>query len=93
MKVKIFTSSDLDWEPQLKLIHIYIDTPAFDEITQDTSAKIVDKLSNIGGTLGLLTGFSLVSAVEFLYFISKFLWNWQAQAKEKKLMKKKDSNV
>ena len=60
------------WE-NLQLISIYFDTPGYDEITKDTAAKVVDQLSAIGGTFGLLTGFSLISGVEILYFFSKFL--------------------
>ena len=42
---------------------------------QDRAAKFVDKLSAIGGTMGLLTGFSLISGVEILYFLVKILYN------------------
>ena len=42
---------------------------------QDRAAKFVDKLSAIGGTMGLLTGFSLISGVEVLYFLVKILYN------------------
>ena len=38
---------------------------------QDRAAKFVDQLSAIGGTMGLLTGFSLISAVEIIYFAVK----------------------
>ena len=40
---------------------------------QDRAAKFVDKLSAIGGTMGLLTGFSLISAVEILYFMVRIV--------------------
>ena len=33
----------------------------------------MDQLSAIGGTMGLLTGFSLISGVEILYFMAKIL--------------------
>ena len=33
----------------------------------------LDKLSAIGGAMGLLTGFSLISGVEILYFLIKFI--------------------
>ena len=33
----------------------------------------MDKLSAIGGTMGLLTGFSLISGVEILYFMVKII--------------------
>ena len=55
------------------MIGIYIDTPAFDEVTKDVSSTFTDQLSTIGGTFGLLTGFSLISGVEILFFLAKFL--------------------
>ena len=42
---------------------------------QDRAAKFVDQLSAIGGTMGLLTGFSLISGVEILYFTVKIVIN------------------
>ena len=63
------------WKPDLKLVGIYFDTPGYDEINKDTAAKFVDMLSAIGGTFGLLTGFSLISGVEILFFVVKFLKN------------------
>ena len=56
-------------------MRIYFDTPTFDGITKDRAAKFVDMLSAIGGTMGLLTGFSIISAVEILYFAAKLVWN------------------
>ena len=57
------------------LIRIYFDTPIFDRINKDRSAKFVDILSAIGGTMGLLTGFSIISGVEIIYFAVKFVFN------------------
>ena len=56
-------------------MRIYFDTPTFDIITKDRAAKFVDMLSAIGGTMGLLTGFSIISGVEILYFVFKIVWN------------------
>ena len=56
-------------------MRIYFDTPTFNRITNDRAAKFVDMLSAIGGTMGLLTGFSIISAVEILYFASKIIYN------------------
>ena len=42
---------------------------------KDQKAKDVDKLSAIGGTFGLLTGFSIISGVEALFFILKIVCN------------------
>ena len=36
------------------------------------AAKFVDRVSAVGGTFGLLTGFSLISGVEILFFLAKF---------------------
>ena len=33
----------------------------------------MDQLSAIGGTIGLLTGFSLISGVEIIYFMLKIV--------------------
>ena len=41
----------------------------------DRAAKFVDMLSAIGGTMGLLTGFSIISGVEILYFAGKIFVN------------------
>ena len=59
----------------LKFVRIYFDTPTFERITKDRAAKFVDMLSAIGGTMGLLTGFSIISAVEILYFSAKIAIN------------------
>ena len=59
----------------LRYVKIYFDTPTFDRITKDRAAKFVDMLSAIGGTMGLLTGFSIISGVEILYFAGKLILN------------------
>ena len=65
-------------------MRIYFDTPTLDRITKDRAAKFVDMLSAIGGTMGLLTGFSIISAVEIIYFLIKIVF--------KGLQNKKDFN-
>ena len=57
----------------LRFIRIYFDTFVFDRVTKDRSAKFVDMLSAIGGTLGLLSGFSIISGVEIVYFAIKVI--------------------
>ena len=48
-------------------------TPKFERITKDRAAKFVDMLSAIGGTIGLLTGFSIISGIEIVYFATKII--------------------
>ena len=55
-------------------MRIYFDATTFDIITKDRAAKFVDMISAIGGTLGLLTGFSIISGVEILYFAIKIVF-------------------
>ena len=66
---------DYEWKNTLRYVRIYFDTPTFDIITKDRSAKFGDMLSAIGGTMGLLTGFSIISGVEIIYFTGKILIN------------------
>ena len=56
---------------KLRFVKIHFDTSTFDKVTKDQAAKFVDQLSAIGGTMGLLTGFSIISGVEILYFAVK----------------------
>ena len=54
-------------------MRIYFYATTFDRITKDRAAKFVDMLSAIGGTMGLLTGFSIISGVEILYYGIKII--------------------
>ena len=73
----------------LKYVRIFFDATTFDRITKDRAAKFVDMLSAIGGTMGLLTGFSLISGVEIAYFGIKII----LQILKKKLDKKKSMKI
>ena len=70
----ISLTSDYEWKNKLRLVRVYFDTPTFDRIEKDRAAKFVDMLSAIGGTMGLLTGFSIISGVEIIYFSCKIIF-------------------
>ena len=53
----------------LKLIQIYFDTATYDGIERDVKVTLEAQLGLIGGTMGLLTGFSILSGVEVFYFV------------------------
>ena len=53
----------------LELVHIFFDTASYDEIERDKKIKFEGQLSLIGGTMGLLTGFSIISGVEIVFFL------------------------
>ena len=69
---------------KLRFVKIEFDTSTFDRVTKDQAAKFVDILSAIGGTMGLLTGFSIISGVEIVYFSVKIAFSYIKQLKDKK---------
>ena len=60
-------------ESSLHLVQIYFDTATFDEIERDQKIKFDAQLSLIGGTMGLLTGFSIISGIEIIFFLIKLI--------------------
>ena len=62
-------SRKIEW----KYVRIYFDATTFDIVTKDRAAKFVDIISALGGTLGLFTGFSVMSAFEIVYFGIKII--------------------
>ena len=64
---------DFDFQSKLYYVKIVFNTPKYEKITKDRAAKFVDQLSAIGGTMGLLTGFSIISGVEIVYFFLKII--------------------
>ena len=61
----------IKWFTQLEVVHIYFDTATFDEIEKDVKVTLEGQLGVIGGTMGLLTGFSILSGVEIVYYVVK----------------------
>ena len=54
-------------------MQIYFDTATFDDIERDKKIKTEAQLSLIGGTMGLLTGFSIISGVEIIFFLIRLV--------------------
>ena len=59
----------------VQLVQIYFDTASYDETERDKKIKFEAQLSLIGGTMGLLTGFSIISGFEIFSFVIKLLGN------------------
>ena len=56
------------------MIHIH----STENITSNSNVTLhveVENMSAIGGTMGLLTGFSIISLIETGYFTFKFVFN------------------
>ena len=54
---------------------VYFRDPFYTEYTKNEEMSPIDFMGNVGGLMGLLTGFSLVSLSEILYFCFKAITN------------------
>ena len=59
-------------EEEIYFIEIYFDTSTYDKVEQDKKMTLEAQLGLIGGTMGLLTGFSILSGVEIVYYAIRF---------------------
>ena len=85
LKKKHFSTwfiSEFNFASKLHYVKISFDTPKFEMITKDRAAKWTDQLSAIGGTMGLLTGFSIISGVEIIYFALKIALDFYLKFRE-----------
>ena len=76
----------------LKLVQIYFDTATYDEIERDVKVTLEAQLGLIGGTMGLLTGFSILSGVEIIYFAMKFFISLRLTRADLAMKKKNIAN-
>ena len=73
----------------LKLVQIFFDTATFDEIERDEKVKFTAALGLVGGTMGLLTGFSIISGIEVVFFLFKLVSRFFVNYLKEKLQKLK----
>lgn len=59
----------------MEMFLIYYDTATFDQIKKDKKVKMETIVGVVGGTMGLLTGFSILSGVEIIYYIAKIIFS------------------
>ena len=57
----------------MHLVQFYFEPATYDEIERDKKLTLEAQLGLIGGTMGLLTGFSILSGVEIIYYVIKFV--------------------
>ena len=55
------------------MVQFYFVPATYDEIERDKKLTLEAQLGLIGGTMGLLTGFSILSGVEIIYYALKFI--------------------
>ena len=72
----IIADITIDFETmKLQTINILFGTGTYDEIVKDDRVTTEAALGIIGGTMGLFTGFSILSGVEIIYHIALFFFN------------------
>ena len=71
-------------ESTIELVQIYFDTATFDEIEKDEKIKFDAQISLIGGTMGLLTGFSIISGIEIIFFLFRLITSFRISKSTKK---------
>ena len=57
---------------------IYFGEATFDQIEKDTKMTMETMVGVIGGTMGLFTGFSILSGVEIVYYLLKLVFSSKA---------------
>ena len=57
----------------MHVVQFYFVPATYDEIERDKKLTLEAQLGLIGGTMGLLTGFSILSGVEIIYYALKFI--------------------
>ena len=73
----IFLVGDLRLERfGLRYIRLNFDDFVFTKVNKDRATTFVNMISLIGGTLGLLTGFTIITAVEILYYATKIIFGF-----------------
>ena len=70
---KNYSSSDSSITYSPSLVQIYFNTATYVEVEKDRKVTLEAQLGVIGGTMGLLTGFSILSAMEIIYYIVRIL--------------------
>ena len=67
--LNFYRTVTFDVNNALSFVHVYVDGKTVTEIVMSPAATLMDKVSNIGGTLGLFSGFSILSGIEIIYWI------------------------
>ena len=74
----------------LYVVQIDFDTATYDQIERDVQITIESSVGLVGGTMGLFTGFSILSGVETIYFMAKLVCAWIKKTRSKKCKKGKN---
>ena len=74
------------------IVVVKLEGPTFIRYKRSLRVTFIDKLSSIGGTLGLFTGFSLLAVMELLHWICVFCSSILSKMVRKCNWQSKDEN-
>ena len=74
------------------MVQIFFDTATYDEIESDIKVTLEAQLGLIGGTMGLLTCFSIPSGVEIIYFLIKLFMSMRIDRADLALNQRKTAS-
>ena len=74
--------------PTPQVIQMYFGSATYDEISKDVKVTMEAALGLIGGTMGLLTGFSILSGVEIFYYAVRFLLSLRLRLPERRKIRR-----
>ena len=83
----MLSDSSVNYNPQL--VQIFFDTATFVNIEKDKKVTLEAQLGVVGGTMGLLTGFSILSAMEIIFYFSKICMAFHKRKTGKEVRKAK----
>ena len=58
---------------ELQVVLVGIGSATFDKIEYDLAFTLEGALGLVGGTMGLFSGFSVLSGVEIIYYLAKYI--------------------
>ena len=94
-KAKGKATGDGEWEPKMetiKYVRLYPSRKTVMRMLATATVSAVDMISNVGGTLGLFTGFSILSGVEIVYWAFRYGQEKMGKGRSRrKIMKKKEN--
>ena len=79
MKTGFNLTNNLDlanerFENDIAVLNFFFDTPIITQIGLEMRVSLFDRLSAIGGTLGLYTGISIITMIETVWWFGQFAY-------------------
>ena len=82
--------SEMPLPYNLQVVLVGIGSATYDQIEFDIAFTVESALGLVGGTMGLFLGFSVLSAIEIVYYLAKHMTKYFTNKKEHKNTNKKE---